>query len=284
MIYRITNQSTPFLADIQAVFSRGVIIRKFAMRNTDTDSLLARARQMKGNFIPPPDDPVVELVACNSLDEVRLLIDRSMQDMRSAFASRINMLEHHLEQQMKLLRAEDTWLKTQMARVLADYALAQGMFPDMGAVSLLEIQVWHTPELTTKQRQGGHTNWSLKIEVSANGRRVHKGIDVGLFDGSTFVKRARGLRDISSALEQALEAAQSDPDGLYGMVRALTQGNGRPFCGTQFCRLRGHHIDLPQVQVYVDDRTAKCSKFGPAKGSKAGHAKWYGTCKPEPQC
>ena len=253
------------------------------MRNADTASLLARAQQMNRNFIPPADDPVIELEAHNKLDEVRSLFDRSMQDMRSTFASRIDMLEHQFEQQMKLVRAENGWLKTQMSRVLADYALAQGMFPDMGAVSLLEIQVWHTPELMTKQRQGGHTNWSLKIEVSVNGRRVHKGIDVGLYDGATFVKKALALRDISPALEHALEAAQSDADGLYGMVRALTQGSGRPFCGTQFCRLRGHHIDLPQVEVCVDDRTAKCSKFGPAKGKKTGHAKWYGTCKPERQ-
>src|ERR1700730_11887755 len=111
MIYRIINQSTPYLSDLQAVSSCGIAIRKFVMRNTDTTSLLARAQQMNRNFIPPADDPVIESVARDSLDEVRLLIDRSMQDMRSAFASRMDMLEHHFEQQMKLLRAENGWLK-----------------------------------------------------------------------------------------------------------------------------------------------------------------------------
>ena len=49
--------------------------------------------------------------------------------MRSTFASRIDMLEHQFEQQMKLVRAENGWLKTQMSRVLADYASGAGDVP-----------------------------------------------------------------------------------------------------------------------------------------------------------
>jgi len=88
----------------------------------------------------------------------------------------------------------------------------------------------------------------------------------------------RSIRDLSISIQQ--HAAQTTPDTLYGMLVHRTCGAGTPRCGTQFCVLKGHLTDAPEVEVHIDEQTIACTSFRPGKGTKEGHAKWFGSCKP----
>jgi hypothetical protein len=198
--------------------------------------------------------------------------------MIAALSEHMTMMQHRFEQEMKCLRADNAALLRQVAPLLASHAAEGGLLPELAVISLLDIQIFHKPELTRAQRQGRHTHWSLKLEPAINGRRVKGGINVSLYSGEEFANQMRPIRDLSISIQR--HAAQTTPDTLYGMLVHRTRGAGTPRCGTQFCVLKGHLTDAPEVEVHIDEQMIACTSFRPGKGTREGHAKWFGSCKP----
>ena len=208
----------------------------------------------------------------------------------SDLAIRIDEIERSLslrltrvEEQSRLLLGENDYLKAEVARLTAQDTLAQGLLPDLHHVSLLEVQIFHTPELTKKQKQGRHTHWSLRIRVSVAGRRIKQEVNVSLYPGPEFAEQVFGTAaDIPITIEQYANEGRiaNDPDVLYGMCKLLTSGSGTPRSRRHFAILRGHTYDEPEVEIFVDDISVRCTAFRPGAGRRQGHAKWYGQCKP----
>jgi hypothetical protein len=257
----------------------GITIRKFIVKTNTPDLIEMRAKMAA--LITPSQ---IVLPSDNDMrDDIRNMcanLDKALR-MVSAMSSRLDLMENRFEQEMKCLRADNAALLRQIAPLMAAHSAEGGLLPEPNVISLLGIQIFHKEELTKAQRQGRHTHWSLKLEPAINGRRVKGGIDVSLYSGEEFANQMRSIRDLSISIQQ--HAAQTTPDTLYGMLVHRTRGAGTPRCGTQFCVLNGHLTDAPEVEVHIDEQMIACTSFRPGKGTREGHAKWFGNCKPARQ-
>jgi hypothetical protein len=237
---------------------------------------------------PILDPEVVPSCDQQSQRDKQVLDDEQSIAMHDHVPTRITELERSLrlrliriEERARLLEETADYLMAAVAKLAAQDTLAQGLIPDLRDVSLLEIQIFHTPELTRKQRQGGHTEWSLRVRVSVAGRRIRQEVNTALYPGRVFAEQVfNAAADIPATIEQHANEARVQPDVLYGMLKRLTSGAGTPRSRRHFVILSGYITDEPQVEIYVDEVCAKCTDFRPGAGSRRGHAKWYGQCKP----
>lgn len=153
--------------------------------------------------------------------------EASMEALRLAMA----MQGQHHEQDRRLLQAEIDGLKLQVAYLKSEDSLDGGLLPSVHDISLLEIQVFHSEALTKKQRQGGHTEWSLRLCASVNGRKIKREINVGLHCGPVFAQKVFNTSDeIPLTIDVVARHArdESGDDALYGMFRQHTTGAGSP--------------------------------------------------------
>jgi hypothetical protein len=165
--------------------------------------------------------------------------EASMAALRSSMA----MQAHHHEQDRRLLQAEIDSLKTQITYLKSEDSLDGGLLSSMQDISLLEIQIFHTEALTKKQRQGGHTEWSLRIRASVNGRKLKREINVALHCGPDFADKVFNTFDeIPPTIDIVARHASAEKGHgtLYGMFKQYTSGAGSPRSRRQFAILQGN--------------------------------------------
>jgi hypothetical protein len=189
-----------------------------------------------------------------------------------------------MDSQLAACQQEIAHLK---AEVSLDDCLQRGLLPEnFAGVSLLEIQIFHTPVLTKAQRQGRHTEWSLKLEVhGTNGRRRKQDIDVSLYTGRQFANQVFDAPTdavIPQQIANLAEHLRDDDSGneLFGMLAEKTNRQGTPRNRQQFCVLTGHLIDKPHVYLRSHDTCIGIGQWRRAGGTKQGHALWYQSAKP----
>jgi hypothetical protein len=199
----------------------------------------------------------------------------------------VRNLQHQINKMDDRLARQDETI----AALLAKDKLTEGVLPEMGRLTLLEVQVFYkdfrllTPAQLKRERQARHTEWSVRVTASVGGRRFGgKGeINVGLYDGSEFAQQVLNTgNDIPEAIRLIAEAAQraNDPDVLFGMFNRQTSGAGTPRSRDHFIVLQGHLQDRPEVEVWSYGKLAKMYECRPGAGTRKGHAKWYCKCKP----
>ena len=196
-------------------------------------------------------------------------------------------LQHRINKMDDRLARQDETI----AALLAKDKLNEGVLPEMGLLTLLEVQVFYkdfsllTPAQLKKERQARHTEWSVRVTASVGGRRFGgKGeINVGLYNGVEFGDQVFNTgKDIPEAIRLVAEAAQraNDPDVLFGMFNRQTSGAGTPRSRDHFVVLQGHLQDNPEIEVWSYGKVAKMYECRPGAGTRNGHAKWYCKCKP----
>jgi hypothetical protein len=199
----------------------------------------------------------------------------------------IDNLQHQINKMDDRLTRQDETI----AALLAKEKLNEGVLPEMGLLTLLEVQVFYkdfsqiTAAQLKKERQARHTEWSVRVTASVGGRRFGgKGeINVGLYSGDEFADQVFNTgEDIPEAIRLVAEAARqaNDPDMLFGMFNRQTSGAGTPRSRDHFIVLQGHLQNNPEVDVWSHGKLAKMYECRPGAGTKNGHAKWYCKCKP----
>jgi hypothetical protein len=194
----------------------------------------------------------------------------------------------HLQSQLNKRQAQIEQLERDLAFIKVKDKLSEGVLPEMQHISLLEVQVFYTDfsALTEKElrkkRQAGHTEWSLKVEASIGGRKIRKGVDVGLFTGQQFARQVFASGFDPERIPEAIRAVATDLQDreddqiLVGMFKRLTSGNGTPYSRDHFAVLQGHLIEEPSVEIWSQGEQAVITSFRPAKGKGV----WYLTGKP----
>jgi hypothetical protein len=157
--------------------------------------------------------------------------------------------------------------------------LDDGRLPAKPDISMLKVQIFHSPELPLNERKA-KTEWSLRLTVWINGLRAVEEIKgVQLYSCEQFADKVAGLGgevpDVTRDFAERF-ADRDDEAVLVGMLRAKTRGKGTPYIRDQFCVLMEHLNDQPKVVVSLAGEEIVIDKFRPAAGVKAGHAKWWG--------
>jgi hypothetical protein len=230
-------------------------------------------------LISPDDDVPIE----RRLDQLgigpvgNIITEQQLQI--SSYQRQIVLLTSQVaNQEMALER-----LQSDVSRLLASIEmrphLIGGRLPALPEITQLKVQIFHTPDLSVKERKT-KTEWTLRLTVWIDGLRAVEEIkSVRLYCGCRFAESVGGLRaEVPAATREFAEcfANEDGEDLLVGMLQARTRGKGTPYIADQFCVLKNHLIDNPQVFVSIADKDIEISNFRPAAGTKQGHAKWWG--------
>ena len=148
--------------------------------------------------------------------------------------------------------------------------LDEGKLPPKADITQLWCQVFHSPDLTPKQRKT-KTEWSLRLTVWVRYKRAKKEINVRLFPGHQFYRQVMARPTLPKTTDEWATALRDDDRVLAGMLTATTQGQGRPFIASQFCVLNGHLDETSEVDLVIDDDVIAFKTYRPA----AGTAKWF---------
>lgn len=190
-----------------------------------------------------------------------------------------------IDAEIDLLRNEVRSLKTITTQLLANMTpvLVEGHLPPLAQISRLECQVFHTPGLTTNQKRGGKTEWSLRLTAHVHGKRIRPDINVALYPPDRCLRMADHVPEyperFAATAHNVIAKGVAD-NALLGMLRSTEPESGRPYIPSQWC-LFGYFADgatpngliaLGEYDVHFD--------FRPAKGSKSNSAVWYASWQP----
>jgi hypothetical protein len=157
--------------------------------------------------------------------------------------------------------------------------LIGGRLPALQEITQLKVQIFHTPDLSPKERKA-KTEWTLRLTVWINGLRAVEEIKcVRLYSGRRFAESVDVLKgEVPAGTKEFAERFASEDSGdlLVGMLQAKTRSRGTPYIADQLCVLQHHLHGDPQVFVSIADESIGISNFQPAAGTKDGHAKWWG--------
>jgi len=129
-----------------------------------------------------------------------------------------------------------------------------GKLPPKSDITQLWVQVFHSPNLTAKERKT-KGEWSLRLTVWVANMRVKREINVRLYPADQFYRQAMNRPQLPDTTHVWASALQYEVDVLAGMLVATTQGKGRPFIDSQFCVLAGHLVDTPHIDLIIGDDT-----------------------------
>jgi hypothetical protein len=189
----------------------------------------------------------------------------SQQNNPNLFAMGERVAE--LEAANELLNRRLAAIETQMAM---SPVLEGGRLPPKADITQLWCQVFHTTNLTAKQKKT-KTEWSLRLTVWVNNKRVKREINVRLFPCDQFYRQVMHRNTLPKLTDEWATALQDYPTVLGGMLTAVTQGGGRPYIPSQFCVLSGHMSDDPEVDLIIDDDVIAFENLR----LSAGTSKWF---------
>jgi hypothetical protein len=148
-----------------------------------------------------------------------------------------------------------------------------GTFAPLAEIEKLQVQIFHTETLTTNQKRGGLTHWSLKIETWHRAAR-QPGIDIALIAPAEFLSNLQKRR----APDEIIKLAElMHPYTLGGIVRRKLINGGREYMPSQCVILLGHLLGMEHVELVllIGDQQQLITGFTAAKGSKRGSALWF---------
>jgi hypothetical protein len=148
-----------------------------------------------------------------------------------------------------------------------------GRLPAMADITQLWIQVFHSPNLTAKERKT-KGEWSLRLTIWVANKRVKREINVRLYPADQFYRQAMNRPQLPDTTNVWASALQYEADVLAGMLVATTQGKGRPFIDSQFCVLAGHLVDIPHIDLIIGDDTISLDAVRPSKGTSLWFFDW----------
>ena len=219
-------------------------------------------------------------VAMDEIDQRRTAAKRKAeQQMRSYEASQDNPDLFAMNERIADLVAANELLNRRLAEIEAQLAITPmlegGKLPPKADITQLWCQVFHTPNLTAKQKKT-KTDWSLRLTVWVNGKRVRREINVRLFPCDQFYRQVMHRITLPKLTDEWATALQNESDKLAGMLTAFTQGRGRPYIPSQFCILSGYLDDNPTVDLVIDDDVILFENPRPS----AGTSKWFFDWRP----
>jgi hypothetical protein len=176
------------------------------------------------------------------------------------------------------IEAHNESLQRRVARLehllAASPTLEEGKLPAKADITQLWCQVFHTPDLSTKERRT-KTEWSLRLTVWINGTRVKRELNVRLFSADRFYRQVAERNPLPKVADEWATALENDETVLAGMLTATTQGRGRPFIGSQFCVLSGYLDGTPRVDLVIDSDVISFETVRPSKGTSKWFLDWH---------
>src|SRR5271166_6341694 len=187
--------------------------------------------------------------------------DKRIDDLKASFNRRLKELAEQVE------RHETTIAELKMEPAVA------GTFPPIHEIQNMQVQVWHKPELTAKERMGGRTQWSLRFEYWHRGAKQPV-INVALWPQKQMLKTLRQI----DAPANFIECADAmDDTMLGGVVRHKAIVAGRPYKADQVVFLSDFEGDAESVvmMLLIGDQEIAFENFRAAGGTSVRSAKWF---------
>ena len=166
-------------------------------------------------------------------------------------------------------------LTTLEALLAVQPILEGGKLPPKADITQLWCQVFHSPNLTPKERKT-KGEWSLRLTIWINNKKVKREINVRLFPTDQFYRQAMNRPQVPKALDDWATVLRNETGMMAGMLVATTQGQGRPFIASQFCVLEDHLTDSPKVDLLIDGDLIIFEGARPSKGT----SKWFFDWRP----
>lgn len=148
--------------------------------------------------------------------------------------------------------------------------------PPFENVTKLALQIFHTPDFKPNPRdKSGKSEWSAKLSVFANGRRIGEP-NISLNPGRKFYYKVmdRLAPPPPHTLELA-EALEGSDDIWAGMPRVNTDGRGAPYLWNMVLLLGGHLTADPFAEFHYDGHRVEFPPFRSGAGEKKGKALWF---------
>lgn len=201
-------------------------------------------------------------------------------------SARLSVIEQHMA------TMTDTWMQKfeqQQARIAElEAVVRQGAspaeeptMPPLSELTKLGLQVFYTPTLTKKDRQGGKSEWSAKLTIHAPTRRKAEP-NIAVFRGERFFFQVMERQEPPEHTVAFAESIRDSEDVWAGMLKRNTRRAGSPYMANVFLVLCGHLQDEPQAALSYDGELLEFSRWRPAAGEKAGHALWYAEWNRQP--
>lgn len=179
----------------------------------------------------------------------------------------------------------DTWMQKfeqQQARIAELEAMVRSgssppdepTMPPLDELAKLDLQIFHTPTLTKKDKQGGKSDWSAKLTIYAPTRRKAEP-NIAVFRGERFFFQVMERHEPPECTVAFAESIRDSEDVWAGMMKRNTRRAGSPYMPNLFLVLCGHLQDKPQAALSYDGQTLEFSRWRPAAGERKGHALWY---------
>jgi hypothetical protein len=171
---------------------------------------------------------------------------------------------------MHLWGAEEE-LRQSISRIKAENALELGRLPPMNELDEVRCQVWC--------KEG---KWSLRLGITANGRRWKNERNIALLSARAFNRSIKRLKHVPERVKGLAQDALCEmPDVVFGMLREKTTGKGTPYITDQVAFMAGHAIydgvippDMA-VRLLLGDDTIYFDEFRLAKGDNPNSAMYY---------
>jgi hypothetical protein len=171
---------------------------------------------------------------------------------------------------IKHLWGADEERRQSIARIKADNAPELGRLPPMNELDEVRCQVWC--------KQG---KWSLRLGVTANGRRWKNERNVVLLSPPAFHRSIKKLPRVPDRIKQLAQEVKHMPDVVLGMLREKTTGKGTPYITDQVAFMAGHAVYdgvIPPdmvIRLLLGDDVIYFDEFRLAKGDHPDSAMYY---------
>jgi hypothetical protein len=183
---------------------------------------------------------------------------------------------------MTRLRAEIADLKRRLPT-----EFMEGTFPPYHEITQVACQIFHSPNLTTDQRNNKSV-WSPRFTIWRNDKRMEEELSVFMFGQhglrNMLMEREKLIppRVLAFALRLSdVENLNTDFHLIGSIMRGHPPGRGRPYLPSQGVVIEQFESDNPTVKVWIDDQVLNFGPVRPAKGTRNGKAKWYCEWRPE---
>jgi len=195
------------------------------------------------------------------IDQIVEAQDQTIRRLEDNFNHRLQAMSEQIAQQEILIR-----------NLMLEPAVA-GTFPAVAEIQNMQVQIWHRPDLTSKEKMGGRTPWSLKFEYWHRERKQPV-VNVALLPKD---KLLRVLTTVDAPASYRDFANDMSPGMLGGVVRHKAIVAGRPYKADQIAFISGHEISMEEVVVVllVADQQIRFDNFGLAGGESKTSAKWF---------
>jgi hypothetical protein len=195
----------------------------------------------------------------------------------------------------RLIRHEETTatIIAEMRTQIADLQrrlpteMMEATFPPYHEITQVRCQIFHSPNLTSKQLQS-KSIWSPRFTIWRNEVRMPTELNVQMLSQHGFRGQLRERIKLIPPRIVPIYDYLHHPDNLNvdlrvigSIIRGKPPGKGRPYLPSQGVVIEEFDSDTPKVMVWIDDHVLTFNAVQPAAGESAKSAKWFCSWRPD---